>query len=563
MTKPTSTPSPTASYDQPTKQQARTVALTHGVEVLTARREAAAIVPAAYVDRVRAAVLASDTPGDAAAAMACDDDIRSWREFRAGSIGTRDPSELTVAYLAGPEPSNDLLALVRLGLRPENIWAFEVDPQAIADGVENLKRLGLRGVKFVPVRMDEYLAGTPRRFDIIYIDACGALPSKRQKTTRLIVDIFRHGALAPLGVLITNFARPDVSKPDTLDHYAALVSSYLFPKGFAEKDDRMLEGPVCQGFVPQGGEGDDRCFLTEVKEHFESYYGAFITRHLMDIAEIIAPTVRLTATGLHKVLFDADLQAAAARGRRFAKSNEAAFKEPDDGVDEDNVGSNEIDMDGDAISDSNFFSLIWTLAALGFYEIDNNFTAPSKTVKEFARAWKNQLVGSPPGSAAAEDLIAAFYAWRNEKNLWSPAMKAIGSFPYMTVMPFLCDMPTKEVGFYPAFAQLAYPAHPNIRETRRFRYVAEGKSTPMFLDVIPFDECRYVYDWLSGTHLVTGDWLDLSAQLTFRFALDAIVKERRWFGDDFLFGCHVVGESSAFPAADLLPRVDLARPRKA
>jgi hypothetical protein len=47
-------------------------------------------------------------------------------------------------------------------------------------------------------------------------------------------------------------------------------------------------------------------------------------------------------------------------------------------------------------------------------------------------------------------------------------------------------------------------------------------------------------------------------QLTFRFALDGIVKDKRWFGEDFLYGCHVVGWSSDFPMSDLKPREDLS-----
>ncbi|UAK24041.1 hypothetical protein [Sphingomonas nostoxanthinifaciens] len=57
---------------------------------------------------------------------------------------------------------------------------------------------------------------------------------------------------------------------------------------------------------------------------------------------------------------------------------------------------------------------------------------------------------------------------------------------------------------------------------------------------------------------VANDWLDRSAQLTFRFALDAIVKERRWFGDDFLYGCHAIGEGDLFPTSELARRVDLS-----
>ncbi|WP_282028453.1 class I SAM-dependent methyltransferase [Paracoccus marcusii] len=579
-------PAPSAksgsSYKQPTKNSARILSLAHAVTLLTVRRDEAAVVPANYVAKVKAALLASDVLGDAEAAAACEQsDISSWQDFRASSVGTRTAAELTVAYLAGPEPSNDLLALVALGLRPENIWAFEIDPQAIATGMEDLKALGLRGVKFVPVSMDDYLIGTPRRFDIIYFDACGPLPSDKQKTIRLIVDIFKYGALAPLGVLISNFSRPDISKPNTLNDYASLVASYLFPKGFVEAEGSMIEGPPVYGYKLRNPTNSGECFLSKVEADFDGHYGAFITRQIMDIAEIVAPTVRLTSSKLHKVLFDEDLEKAATRGRRFARFNPAlSGADEEDAVEqvfgakfeadevighapeaEIEVGDlvTDVETDGDAIVDPSFFSLVWTLAALGFYEIDENFDVPSTSVKNFARAWKNQLYGSPAGGGAIEDLIAAFYAWRHDKSLWSPAMKAIGSFPYREAMPFLCDIPSEELGFYPAFAQLAYPTHPNVREARRWRYVAEGKTTPMFLDVIAFDECRYVYDWLSAMHLVTNDWLDRSAQLTFRFALDAIVKERRWFGDDFLYGCHAVGEDHMFPTSELSQRIDLPR----
>jgi hypothetical protein len=118
-----------------------------------------------------------------------------------------------------------------------------VDTDAIATGLDDLKSLGLRGVKFIPVSIGEYFVGTPRRFDIIYLDACGPLPSKEQKTTKLLVDIFRTSSLSPLGVLVTNFAEPDVSKAHTLETYSSLVSAYLFPKGFVEGDGFMTEGP--------------------------------------------------------------------------------------------------------------------------------------------------------------------------------------------------------------------------------------------------------------------------------------------------------------------------------
>ncbi|MGK2908721.1 MAG: hypothetical protein ACSLE1_02815 [Sphingobium sp.] len=82
----------------------------------------------------------------------------------------------------------------------------------------------------------------------------------------------------------------------------------------------------------------------------------------------------------------------------------------------------------------------------------------------------------------------------------------------------------------------------------------------MLLDVLPFDECRYVYDWQSVFSLMPGDWSDPSDQLIFRFAIDAIAKSSRWYQNDFLHGCHSIGtDYSGFPAADLRRRKNLSR----
>jgi hypothetical protein len=73
----------------------------------------------------------------------------------------------------------------------------------------------------------------------------------------------------------------------------------------------------------------------------------------------------------------------------------------------------------------------------------------------------------------------------------------------MRRVPMFCDVPTEELALFPALAQFAMPYHYNVEETRRYSYVAEGKATEMFMDVIPFDTCRYIYDWLPSTELMT------------------------------------------------------------
>lgn len=588
------------SYDQPTKNDARRLALSNAVELITSRRENAAVVAADHPERIRDHLLQDKFYGDRAVALACKpEDLESWRRFRLQTVGTRTSSEITVAYLAGPEPSNDLSVLLELGVRPENIWAFEIDEKTADAGLKDLRELHARGIKFIPVGIEDFFIGTPRRFDIIYFDACGAFPSKESNTLRALATMFRHSALAPLGVLVSNFACPDTSHPAVLDRYSFLIAAYLYPKSFMEsKNGGSIEGPPVHGYIfnysPRAGDEIDdedppEDFIDEVKANFEHYYGQFITRSLMDLATIVAPMSRLMAGDLWKVAFDADLKRSVRRGKRLVVfkpdvatatgaeidiSQETSATSPDvlgygdsDSWDQtkfESLSSHDWETDGDAICDPSFYSLIWTLAACGRYTGAAEFGAVPEGANGLIRAWRAGLVGKvetkylEAEGRKLEDLIALFYAWRHDESLWSPAMQRIGDFPYQTKMPRLCDVPTTELGFYPVFAQLAYPAHPNVRECKRLRYVAEGKVTSMFMDVIAFDECRYVHDWISALHLTPDDWEDLSVQLTFRFALDGIAREKRYMGDDFLYGCHVVGESKEFPMGDLEPRLDLS-----
>lgn len=588
------------SYDQPTKNDARRLALSHAVELVTSRRENAAIVPADHTKRIRDHLLQDKFYGDRAVALACNPkDLESWRSFRLQTVGTRTSSEITVAYLAGPEPSNDMSVLLELGVRPENIWAFEIDEETADAGLEELRELRARGIKFIPVGIEDFFIGTPRRFDIIYFDACGAFPSKESNTLRALATMFRHSALAPLGVLVSNLACPDTSQAGVLDRYSFLIGAYLYPKSFMEsKNGGSIEGPPTHGYIfnysPSAeDEIDDddppKDFIDEVKANFEHYYGQFITRSLMDLATIVAPMSRLMSGDLWRVAFDADLKSSIRRGKRLVVFKPDVAEGAEDEIDIrretsstlpnvsgdadgdswdqtelESLLSQDWETDGDAICDPHFFSLIWTLAACGRYAGATEFAAIPKGAESLIRTWRGGLVGKveqkdlEAEGKKLEDLIALFYAWRHDPSLWTPAMQRIGDFPYRDNMPMLCDVPTTEIGFYPVFAQLAYPAHPNVRECKRFRYVAEGKVTSMFMDVIAFDECRYVHDWISALHLTPEDWEDLSAQLTFRFALDGIAREKRWMGDDFLYGCHVVGQSKEFPMSDLEPRLDLS-----
>ncbi len=527
-------------YRQPSKKIVRTKALTHAVELLTTKRERCAIVPQDYIHRIISKMSAKDEhPDYLNAANVCEShDIKSWKTFRKSVVGTRSAGELTVAYLSGPEPTNDLEVLIGLGVRPENIWAFEIDKDNFTSALEDVERSKLRGVKLMNVSIEDYFISTPRRFDIIYFDACGPLPSREKKTTQAIINIFRHSALSSLGVLITNFSEPDISKKEVLDNYGH------------DPDQEFTDGAESKGYdfgVPpeeyQEEYDENNDFINIVKNDFSNYYGAFITRHIADIASIISPMVHLLNKPLHKEIIS-DIKAAVARGLRFIATNAenvAKELEREDAA----IDSNAYDMDGEAFNSSHMYSLLCTLAICDLAGANGELELTSPQVKKFCKNWLQQLSGTASTFTATE-AIACFYTLRHDKDFWAIPLERLSKFNYRDNMRFLCDVPTDEIAFYSAFAQVAYPCHNNIKESKRYIYTAEGKKTKMLLDVMPFDECRYIYDWLSTAPLIGGDWQDESRQLVFRFALDGIAKNIRWYQDDFFYGCHSVGIDGAY-----------------
>lgn len=546
------------SYTQETKNTSRLIVLQEAVDMVTNRRRSITVVSRNHVRRVKNKLMEGEFSGDRDAAYVCtDSDISSWEGFYDETVGKRTASDISVAYLAGPEPTNDINILIELGVKAENIWAFEINRDAIIDGLADLQKLAKRGVKFITVSMEAYFISTPKRFDIIYFDSCGPLPSKDQKTTRVLSSIFRNSALSSIGVLITNFSMPDIRKENDLNKFSYLISSYLYPKNFIEyPNEGTREGPPSYGYDFMKSDDiddiDDKIFYNEVRDKFDFYYGSFITRHIFDMSSIISPSSRLFNGNLLKVISNEKIDDLSERGRRFIKVNKDWLIDIE--KKEDNT---DIPMDHEAIEFPDHYSLLWTFAACGFYESDGAFDKPDRPVQKFLNSWRNQIPGFPDSKIPGEKLISSYYAIRHDTSLWSPSMKKVSDFPYRSKMPSLCDVPTCEIGFYPAFAQLSYPMHPNIKETKRYRYKAEGKNTEMFLDVIPFDECRYVYDWLSALHLFQDDWSNISTQMTFRFALDGIAKALSLYFNDFLYGVHVVGINRGFPQNELTPRTKI------
>src|SRR5690349_7298580 len=122
---------PKRAYQEKSKRRARSIVLKHAVDSLTLNRDSSPLVTMAdfellleycvqYIERyttnrVEPALLTAKN---------------YWNSLYAGRVGHRKAEELQILFLAGPDPLNDLAALMDLGVLPHNIWAVEGDKQS-------------------------------------------------------------------------------------------------------------------------------------------------------------------------------------------------------------------------------------------------------------------------------------------------------------------------------------------------------------------------------------------------------------------------------------------------
>lgn len=104
----------------------------HSVRSLTQGRLDSRVLNPDYLDRLWDYVKNSFDKSLYYSSALLDDLVyEDWKKFGETLYGVRRPEELKVAFLCGPEPENDVNHLVRLGVRIENIYAFENDKTSL------------------------------------------------------------------------------------------------------------------------------------------------------------------------------------------------------------------------------------------------------------------------------------------------------------------------------------------------------------------------------------------------------------------------------------------------
>ena len=535
-----------AEYSEPVKLLARQLVISGAINALTVDRKEATLCRRSYVREVRDELVGRGGFDANAAEHLKDGTIGRWEAFYDSIIGSKDVASLKVAYLCGPNPENDLQVFCAAGILPENIWAFESDAILHDQAVESALGSEFPFIKVIRGGIDLFLEASPMRFDIIYLDFCGPLPSrsKKQKTLLAITRVLARHALNSPGALITNVSLPtqagDASGRALL---AKLVACYLYPKEFLEGDgNNTPEGPIAHG-----NEFDE--WLAIVTGDLENYYGQFVTRLLMDQASFISPYNRFPRKSRIYSNFFKPLSAN--DSNQLAAS---AFHFQDD----------EMGLGGDVIMDAGQYPVLWAFAALDkkINAKDENYPQWVNSDPEFASLGETFLSqlrtdGNKDGLIAntCEMTFSMLGGSSQKKYLSEPLCEATREYNFRQYYQF-CDLMLEHQIVELLFRQIAVPYHVNVEMTRRWRY--QAKDTPMFMDLTIMDECRYLYDWMPTTEMISAGFSDLERQLAYRFALDGVSKHRRWYNPEYFHGTAIIDQfTEPFEAKILKLRVQL------
>jgi hypothetical protein len=532
-------------YAEPQKVLARKQVIESAIGALTADRTSATLCRRTYVREVRDTLIARGGYDATAAAELTDETIDRWEAFYDSVTQARDAKNLKVAYLCGPNPENDLLVFCAAGILPENIWAFESDADIHDKAVASALASEFPFIKIINGGIDTFLEASPMRFDIIYLDFCGPLPSrnKKQKTLLVISRILARHALNSPGALITNVSLPTVAGDATgRALMAKLVACYLYPKEFLEGDSGTTpEGPIAQEY-------DFEEWLAIVSADLEIYYGQFVTRVLMDHASFISPYSRLPKNSriyanFFKKMPDAESKALVESAFHFSDIEEGGG--------------------GDIIVDAGQYPVLWSFAALDrktnakdenyppWVNLDADFASFADLFLSQLRTdgQKDELIRN------ACELTFSMLAGEHGAFLADPLAKVVHEHRFQNYYQF-CDLVLEHQIVELLFRQVAVPYHVNVEMTRRWRY--QAKDTPMFMDMTIVDECRYLYDWMPTIEMVSAGFSDIERQLAYRFALDGVSKHRRWYNSEYFFGTAVIDQyTDPFEAKILHPRANL------
>lgn len=511
-------PDMSSTYKQTIKDRSRRMLWQHAVETLTTKRSESRILSETYTRSLwnycfdeflqRYQMIQSYNPQR----------YEEWLQFANDVYETKRPADLRVGYFAGPEPENDLTILLELGVRIENISAFELDAGMYKEALTKVVQQH-PGLKLFPGSIDHYLASDPKPFDILYLDFTAPLFSQAGRPFATIHKVFEAQALTDLSALIVNTCEPD-NNPETIEFLTSYFQCQPYVEGTVlgvstddgEPVDWFIEGPLVWPI--------ERVEIQErVQSNASAAYSAFATQYPLLYANMVQPAFRALCNGtVKRRLFAAEGNPVDVGLKLITAPSWLAEEEQEEETEE---PLGEWGAGGDLIMSPTEYPLWHFLRDLK--ELDHRI----------AQSW-TQTYNIRDGSATRLDAVQMGDMFRSVLEGYWPilssslrnALPAIQQALPDAVTCLFCDAPLPHLWIELALNQIGHPYHANIDQHFRLGY--QAKKRRMMADVFILDRCPSLYDWLPFTENYATFLAVPEQQMLCSIGMNAIHRQSRW-----------------------------------
>ena len=511
------------TYKQLEKEKSREVIWNHAVESLTSRRDCNRILDVAYMEH-----LWQFCQERLNINFAIDTFVK-WKEYSDICYGKKNSEGIKVAFFCGNEPENDVWHLLSLGIRIENIYAFECDKTAFEQAVKSLHNT-YPLLKIYRGKLEDYAELQNTKFDIVYLDFTGSL-LKEYKTVAKILDL---NALTDMSVLAVNTTYPDKTEENVM-----CLANFFY-------NDTFFEESVLSSKEVDRQEGDTWFYRVEgcdanninsieemavfVEKNFEYAYSAFQSAFILDYANRYKPYYEVFRKSV--------------LSKRLVKEQE--LLKLDTFMDKYHIPLEQEYMeDGQRLSSSQ-------LREDGFIEIKEN---ASRVSRLDAIRIAEVFLQTPYRHSYSD--YSKIQAWLKEGNSGEMPCEDITDLDFKEILTdeiktvidnlekwFLgkrcfCDVPMEHLWLELILNQFGHPYHTNIGNHKRYSYRA--KTRRMCVDIFTLDKCRSLYDWLPMLEYFIHDMQDVNRQMITRMCIDAIDKQLLHIVDESYLGAALVG----------------------
>ena len=499
-------------------------------------------------------------------------EIDEWERFHDSRVIKKKPSELRVCYLGGDNPLNDLEDLVANGVLRQNVWAIEKDSKTLKKAFKAIESSQSRNIKLFKGDILTFLKDRPEQFDIIYLDACGALPATKQKTLKIVSYVFLHDKLMSPGALITNF-----SFPPQQESYSASTQTEDKERemmNFLVKE--YLKYRLCNVLREDNSPENNAEYLSERTD--EDNYGDYISFQVIDSAYLFIPAQRMLSSkgkSLWGQIFNSREHFLQKINSYFSSNEEITTKGTNEKSAE-RIRNQELMAFQEQLkneyligSNNSLFLYLRKMAEIFLEKSNDNSCCkawveeifPDRNSDPFLKDKEIPSMLLTPLLFSSPLHIVDFSNYDFASKCLTPVLKAVVD----KRLPSCCNEATTEqatclvAGLL--YGQMAYPSFPVMDKLFRLKYTA--KTRQMFADVFIFDKCRYVYEQFPTVDCARFAIDEPKQQIVFRIVVDGLRKHLGGICSEDLFKfCNVASRNEVTEGGVSFPNIERSIPER-